>query len=280
VHVYPLGFWLLSVGAFWQVLRGLASLSFQDERSSHIVLIPLITAGLLVLHHHRIFRSVHYCSSIGVPLLLIVAILWYSLRAPISHLNHTDYLSSVAALIVLVWIAGFVLFYGTAAFQEGLFPLLFLVLMIPIPVSLGNYTVSLLQRGSAEMCDLLFRLVGVPIMRSGFRFSLPGVDIEVAEQCSGIHSALALLIAGLLLQHFLLPGIWKKVVFVACIFPIAIFKNAVRIVTIAWLGIHVNPEFFHGQLHRQGGLPFAVLAVAVLGLLLWMLRKVPGRKDS
>jgi exosortase/archaeosortase family protein len=51
------------------------------------------------------------------------------------------------------------------------------------------------------------------------------------------------------------------------------FKNAVRIVTIAWLGIHVNPNFFHGQLHRQGGLPFSLLAVALLGLLLWMLRR-------
>lgn len=274
MHVYALGFWLLTVLVFWQPLCGLASLSFQDERSSHILLIPLITAGLLLLNHDRIFRSTEYRPAIGVPLLLMAAVLYYCLRTPLSHLNHTAYLSGIASLMVLVWITGFILFYGTGALKEGLFPLLFLLLMIPIPASVADNAVSLLQKGSAETCDWLFRLIGVPILRSGFRFSLPGVDIEVAQQCSGIHSALALFIAGMLLQYFLLPGMWKKAVFVACIFPIAIFKNAVRIVTIAWLGIHVNPDFFHGQLHRQGGLPFAVLAVAMLGLLLWVLRCV------
>jgi exosortase/archaeosortase family protein len=102
---------------------------------------------------------------------------------------------------------------------------------------------------------------------------LPGVDIEVAEQCSGIHSGLSLFIVGLLAEHALLRDRWKKACFVLCIFPIAIFKNAVRIVTIAWLGIHVNPAFFHGPLHRQGGLPFSLLSLAMMAILIWLLRR-------
>jgi exosortase/archaeosortase family protein len=115
--------------------------------------------------------------------------------------------------------------------------------------------------------------MGVPVIRHGFLFSLPGADIEVAEECSGIHSGLSLFIAGLLAEHILLQGYWKKACLVLCIFPIAIFKNAVRIVTIAWLGIHVNPDFFHGQLHRQGGLPFSLLSLALLAVLIWLLRR-------
>jgi exosortase len=172
----------------------------------------------------------------------------------------------------MVWIAAFVLCYGISAFRTAAFPLLFLLLMIPMPARMAESAVSFLQKGSATTCYALFHLVGVPVIRHGFQFSLPGIDIEVAEQCSGIHSALALFIAGLLMQHFLLQGTLKKTVFFLCIFPVAVFKNAVRIVTIAWLGIHVNPGFFHGQLHRQAGLPFAVFAVALLGLLLWVLR--------
>ena len=83
--------------------------------------------------------------------------------------------------------------------------------MVPIPVIVVERTVSVLQKGSAEACYALFRLVGVPFLRRGFQFSLPGVDIEVAEQCSGIHSGLSLFIAGLLAGQFLLQGVWKKV---------------------------------------------------------------------
>jgi hypothetical protein len=35
----------------------------------------------------------------------------------------------------------------------------------------------------------------------------------------------------------------------------------------------VNADFFHGQLHKQGGLPFAALAMLMLGILLWLLRR-------
>jgi len=265
--------WLLSLLLFRHALAGLASLSFHDERSSHILLIPLLSAVLIFLQRKRVFRAPRFCPLIGVPLLLIAVVFWYSLEGPISHLNSTDQLSVVAFLIVFVWIAAFILCYGTGAFKAAAFPLLFLLLMIPIPVAFGDWIVSLLQRGSADTCYALFRFIRVPCLRHGFRFSLPGVNIEVAEACSGIHSALALFIAGLLLQHALLRGSWKKVFFTLCIFPIAIFKNAVRIVAIAWLAIHVNRNFLYGQLHRQGGLPFSILAVALLGLLLWLLRR-------
>ena len=256
-HGSAITLWLLSLALFRQPLSSLVTLSFNDERASHILLIPLISAVLIVLERKRIFRSLRYCPQLGLPLLLLPITFWYSFTPHLSSLNATDGLSVVASLIVLTWIGVFVLCYGISSLRSAAFPLLFLLLMIPLPVAVAEYTVSALQRGSAETCYLLFRLMGVPFIRHGFQFSLPGVDIEVAEQCSGIHSGLSLLIAGLLAQHVLLQGWWRRIGFALCILPIAIFKNAVRIVTIAWLGIHVNSNFFYGPLHRRGGLPFA-----------------------
>jgi exosortase len=267
-HTYPVIFWLLSLLLFRESLTSLARLSFHDELASHILLIPLISTFLIYLERKQIFRSPRYCPSTGVPLLFLAAVLW----APLSSLNQADRLSAIAALIAVVWIAGFILFYGIASFQAAVFPLLFLLLMSPLPVAFTAHAVSILQKGSAGTCYVLFRILGVPVVRHGFLFSLPGVEIEVAEQCSGIHAGLTLFIAGLLAQYFLLRGIWKKACFTLCIIPIAIFKNAVRIVTISWLGIHVNPDFFHGALHRQGGLPFSLVALAMMAILLWLLR--------
>jgi exosortase len=275
-HGSAITLWLLSLILFRQPLNSLVALSFSDERASHILLIPLISAVFMILERKRIFHSPRYCPEIGLPLLLLPIALWYGLTPHLSSLHSTDGLSVIASLIVLTWIGAFFLCYGSGSVRSAAFPLLFLLLMIPLPVAAAEYTVSVLQRGSAEICYFLFRLLGVPFIRHGFQFSLPGVDIEVAEQCSGIHSGLSLLIAGLVAQHLLLQGPWRKICFTLCILPIAILKNAVRIVTISWLGIHVNPEFFHGSLHRQGGLPFSLLAVALMGALLWVMRAASG----
>src|SRR5208283_4616697 len=128
-HTYALTLWLLSLILFRQPLSSLASLSFHDERSSHVLVIPLISAFLLWLERKRIFNTPRYCPSIGAPLLLLAVVLRYSLKTPLSTLNPIDRLSVLTALIVLVWIAGFILFYGPGSFKAGAFPLLFLLLM-------------------------------------------------------------------------------------------------------------------------------------------------------
>lgn len=282
-HAYALIFWLLSLVLFREPLISLARLSFHDELASHVLLIPLISAFLIYLERTRIFRVTHYCPSAGVPALLIAAILWFGLKSHVASLNPVDRLSVSTALIVLVWVSGFVLIYGSASSRSAVFPLLFLFLMSPLPLVVTDYLTSILQKGSADICYALFRAIGVPVSRHGFQFSLPGVDIEVAEQCSGIHAGLALFIAGVLAEHFLLQNTWKKLCFILCIFPIAVFKNAVRIVTISWLGIHVNSDFFQGALHRRGGLPFSLLALAMMAILLWLLRlpaALPERKPQ
>ena len=275
-HRYWLAFVFLSIVLFWRTLGSLASLSLHDERSSHIALIPIFSAFLIYLERRSVFNAVRFSPLAGIPVLISAFLLWVGVANFGSSMHNTDLLSARAALIVLVWIAAFVLFYGIQAFRAAAFPLLFLFLMIPLPVVLVEKIVSVLQKGSAETCYALFRLLQVPVVRHGFVFSLPGVDIEVAEQCSGIHSALSLFIAGLLAQHLLLKSSWKKILFTLCIFPIAIFKNAIRIVTISWLGIHINSGIFFGALHRQGGLPFSLVALTLMALVLWLLaRKSP-----
>ena len=55
--------------------------------------------------------------------------------------------------------------------------------------------------------------------------------------------------------------------------PISIFKNAVRIATISWLGVYVSKGFFYGNLHRRGGLPFSLFALALLAPVLLGLQR-------
>jgi len=248
-------------------------LSLSDERYSYIILIPIISAGIIVWKRETIFCNVRVCLGWGVPALLLGAVLYLFEGSGISVAVETF-------AIVLMLVGGFVLCFGTQCAREAMFPLLFLLLAIPVPASLLAEAVAGLQEGSAQTTAVLFHILGVPVVRHGMRFSLPGVDIEVAEQCSGIRSSLSLFISGLVASYLLLHAAGNRILFSLITIPVAIFKNGVRIVALSWLGVYVNQGFLHGRLHQYGGLPVSLLALGILGPVVLGLRRLEGHRQG
>jgi exosortase/archaeosortase family protein len=61
---------------------------------------------------------------------------------------------------------------------------------------------------------------------------------------------------------------------VAIVIPLAIIKNAFRIVGLALLANYVDPSFITDSvLHRSGGIPFFLLSLVVLFSLAWLVRR-------
>jgi exosortase len=160
------------------------------------------------------------------------------------------------------------------------FPLLFLLFMVPIPELILGPIVRFLQAGSAEVSYWMFRSVGVPIFRDGFLFTLPGLTIEVAEQCSGIHSGISLFLVAILAGHTFLKSGWRKLALVAAAVPITIAKNGLRIVTLGLVGAYVDRQVLSGPLHKAGGIPFFGVALVMLAVALWTLRRGDSRKTA
>jgi exosortase len=265
--------WVLSLLAFWGPVKALVTLSLQDDRYSHLILIPWISVGLIFLDRKIIFRERRLAPGIATPLFALAAIL-YGVVQPWSLSSTRDnqlWLSALA--IVLVWTAVFVFLSGTRSVAAALFPLCFLLLIIPVPAPFLDRCVYGLQKGSAELTHLIFKILGVPVLRRDFIFSLPGVDIEIAKECSGIRSSTALLITGILAAHLFLRSTWKKLGFILFTIPVAVIKNAVRIVTLSLLGVYVNRGFLDGPLHHHGGSLFALVGLAILFPTLLLLRK-------
>jgi exosortase len=128
------------------------------------------------------------------------------------------------------------------------------------------------------MTYALFKIAHVPFLRHGLQFSLPRVDIEIAPQCSGIRSSISLFLAGILSGHIFLQSNWKRVCLNLCTIPVVIFKNALRIATIALLGSYVDLGYLHGTLHHYGGLVFSVVALVILMALIVFLRRLERSK--
>jgi exosortase len=206
--------------------------------------------------------------------LLAGALLYFVGRGVGAGFNQNDFTAIIALAAVVFLNGGFILSYGLPAFKAALFPLLFLVFVIPIPSTLMDGFITFLQVGSTEFVNLLFMTTGVPFLREGFVFHLPGMSVEVAKQCSGIRSSLALLITAILAGHMFLETGWKKVVLALAIVPITMFKNGIRILILTLLGTYVNPKWLtESSLHRDGGIVFFILALVLMAPILYWLRK-------
>jgi exosortase len=246
-------------------LAELVTYAWGHESSSQILLIPIISFYLVWLSRKQIFAVTDFSIAPGVISVLTGGILFWVAGWEHLHLAGNEGLSVSALSLVIMWMGGFLLCYGAKALRAGARPLLFLLLMIPIPDPVLDGMIYLLQQGSTATTYLIFKAVGVPVLRQGFLLSVPGITIEVAKECSSIRSSMALLITCLLAAHLYLRTWWKALLFVALSLPLSVIKNGIRIATLTLLSLYVNPDFLRGSLHRDGGFVFFFLAL----LMLW-----------
>lgn len=249
-----------------------------NDTFSQIPLIPLVSLYLIYEHRKKIFAEVSFDWILGAALIVPGLILVGVARLDLLHLSATNPQSLLVFAMVLVWLGAFALFFGKRAFWAASFPLFFLLLMVPIPEPLLSKIISSLQAGSSDMAAIFFRIARVPFLRRpGFIFDLPGVSIQVAEECSGIRSTLALLITTVLASFMFLKSPWRRVALCLAVVPLAIFKNGLRIATLATLAVYVNPGFLYGNLHFRGGFVFFLIALVPLALFLFWLQKGENR---
>ncbi len=254
------------------VLSELARLSLRERLYSHLVLIPVVSAYFLWAKRGAIMEGPRSSWASGLALLLLGAGLRFLMPHLLHGLARGDELALGALSLVLCSWGAFLLCFGGRAWRAASFPLVFLIFMVPVPSPVLDVLVAFLQRGSTEAADALFRLSGVPFLREGFVFRLPGTVIEVAPQCSGIRSGLALFITSVLAGQLFLHKWWARASLALAVFPIAMFKNGVRIVSLSLLGVYVDPRILDSELHRSGGIPFFAVALAMMAPVLLLLR--------
>lgn len=253
-------------------LRALLRTTEHPDYYSHIVLIPVVSALLLFWERKKIFGRTDPLFPAG---LLAVAAglalyLWGRGRPA-----GPDDAASIAAFAGLVFWAGAFLFaFGPAAFRKASFPIAFLLFAVPLPSAVMEKIISALVTASIAVTNLLFKAIGIPFVREGSIFRLPGFSLEVAKECSGIRSSLSLLVVGVLAGHVFLRRSWKKIVLAVLVFPIAVFKNGLRIVSLYLLAYYIDMRFIEGDFHHKfAGSVFFAVGFLMLASVLWLLRR-------
>lgn len=262
-------------------IHNLLTVSKNRELYSHIPLIPFLSLYFLFIDREAIFSEVKWGYFKALPLIIAALYVYWTGKSLHGQVEQSDYFSLMMSGVFLWILGGFFLVFGLFSLKRAAFPLLFLAFIIPIPTLLLDPFVRFLQVGSAEFAHGIFKVTGVPFHREGMFFSLPGLTIEVAEQCSGIRSSIALFITAIMGGKLFLERGWSRTTLALSIFPITIFKNALRIVMLALLGAYVDERFITASwLHSSGGIPFFVVGLLFLTPVVLALRKAERKKGK
>jgi len=263
---------LLSCAAF-PFVRQVFSMARHNQTMSHIQLIPFISLFFLFTERKAVFSRVSNafvgggCITIaGITLLLVGRYLLFDV-------NDTDYLRWMMCSLAVVFLGCFMLVFGRNAFFRSRFPLYLLIFTIPIPAIVLSSAVNVLQHGSAEFVHAIFQVTGVTFLRQGTTFHLPQLSFDVAPQCSGIRSSIALFITGLIGGFMFLRTQLTRILLLCTVVPITMLKNAVRISVLTLGGSYINKQIMESDLHRRGGILFFLIAVVLLGCVALLCRK-------
>jgi exosortase len=176
---------------------------------------------------------------------------------------------------MLATIAGTLLFlFGWAHLRVMLFPIAFLMLMIPLPAIIFNQITFPLQLLASRFGESALVLAGIPVLREGNVIHLSNTSLEVAEACSGIRSLISLLTLGIVYGYFVDSRGWVRWAIATATIPVAIITNGLRVAGTGVGAHYFGPAVAEGFFHEfSGWLIFISAFVILLGLhriLLWL----------
>src|SRR6185436_11160288 len=96
----------LTLIVLWQPSVALVNLGLHDDRSSHILVIPFLSALVVGFRRKSVFTNVRYSPAAGI-LFIGFIILWYALQPALVSLPVLDRLSCAAAVMVALWLTVF-----------------------------------------------------------------------------------------------------------------------------------------------------------------------------
>ena len=272
--------WLLAslaatTGAFllcyWSVLQKLIYDWANDDNYSHgFLIVPL--AGYFVWERRaRLAAAPFRPSAFGLVVLL------GSLGLLVAGTLGAELFLTRVSIIGLL--AGVVLFAaGWRHLGILVFPLAFLLLMIPLPAIIFNQIAFPLQLVASQFGETTLRLFDIPVLREGNIIHLANTELEVAEACSGIRSLISLLTLGIVYGYFIDPRPTARAFIALTTIPIAIVANGLRVAGTGIAAHYYGREVADGFFHTFSGWLVFVFAFAMLFVVVYAVQRlVPGR---
>jgi exosortase len=249
----------------------LANTWFTDPIYSHGILIPIISLFLAWRNVRAKGIRDDDPSKPGI-IPFAFGILLYTIGA----ITIFPFLSAISFLFVL---CGLILYlYGKQMMRSLLFPVLFLIFAIPIP--LVPAITSILQSISARYSALTLEMLGVAVIRTGSEIQLKDCSFSIGLPCSGMNTLISLLAVSAIFIYLLKCPLPKKVALLCITIPVAIVANIIRVTAIILIADHYGVEVAMRLFHDFSSPFLFIIAFIFLIILSKLMRCRIGGKGG
>lgn len=241
------------------------------EYASHGFLVPFVALWVATARRQELSQLESRPLAGGLILMGVVACCY--LAALVFRDPTLLGLIAVATVVVGVLALRGVAWVSTLRFSLG-----YLLFMVPLPVEWVTPVIVKLQIFVSSVGVEILQLGGVAIFREGNVLTLPGdLSLFVAEACSGITSLITLLPIGVFIAYFTESVLWRRLVLIGAVIPIALAGNLLRVIVTVLVSINVSVEFAtEGPLHQWAGVATYVIGcLCLLGVGAVMRRLLP-----
>ena len=181
---------------------------------------------------------------------------------------------TLAALSIIPITMGSIWFlFGNEMLKQLLFPVCFLIFMIPVPGQVYSAATFPLQLFVSTFSTYISQIMSIPVYREGNIIHLPEHTLQVVQACSGLRSMISLLSLSAVFGYFSLRANFLRAVLFASGIPVAIMVNVVRVVAMILAFHYFDMDLTQGSIHTFFGAAIFVLAIILLVALRGILSK-------
>jgi exosortase len=213
---------LLLLGLYHSVLASMVKDWMDDPDFSHGFLIAPF-AGYLVWKKRRDIQHIDRRGNwAGIAIVLLAALTYY-----FGIVCSLEYATRISFIL---WIYGStIVIFGFSMWRALVFPMFFLLLMVPFPYLLYDQIAFPLKMVASNVAASLLDFVGIPAYREGNIIVLTTMTLDVVDACSGIRSLMSLITIGCIVCYFRNRNKYVQAFVVLSAVPIAILVNSLRV---------------------------------------------------
>jgi exosortase len=228
-----------------------------NEDYSHGYFIPFLSAYFIYTMRKELSELQVQPSNWG----LILLLLGFA-QLLIGKVGSEYFLQRTSFILVILGLIWF--FLGWEFFKKLLFPILYLLFMVPLPAIIWNKIAFPMQLFASAITENVVYAIGIPIYREGNVLHLAETTLEVVAACSGLRSLMTMFaLSGTLAFLSIMSTSRKWILFISAA-PIAIVANILRLTGTAVLASQFGSEVAHGFLHDFSGIVVFILGLAML----------------